>query len=142
MAAIPQQEEDEEEELDEEEARRRRRLEYEEDEDPETVTTTNESIAGIALANYAIPPSGKVWHARLPNFLQLSSKPFAEETWKAEQFEVERQRELEESERKEDDGEKKEKAIIPDENVIRWRWGTDDYGEPVSNTSTIPLCNN
>lgn len=125
--------EEEEEELDEEEVSRRKKLEYEEDEDPSNLTTTNESIASINLANYAMPPAGKVWHARLPNFLELNSKPFSEESWKSDQFELEKQRAVEDAERKEDEGEgKKEKAIIPDENVIRWRWGMDDYGEPVS----------
>ncbi|GAA5999459.1 RNA polymerase-associated LEO1 family protein [Rhodotorula paludigena] len=111
---------------------RRQRLEYEEDDyagagldadDPNAhVLRHEEVIAQLPLANFSVPAGGKVWHARLPNFLQIQTSPFDEQTWEAEDLAVgggaagESQDDV-------------KPRTLPDENVIRWRWTKDELGQ-------------
>jgi len=105
----------------------RKRMEYDEAEGSDRDQTPQfeekeQTIAQITLGNFGRPPEGKVWHARLPNFLSLDSAPFDQSTWEPPV--------KEEAEADEDGG--RQKGELPDENVIRWRWGKNDKGEDVS----------
>lgn len=123
--STPQQAaEDEGEALSESEQERRNQLEYPEPEGDPT-STTEETIAAITILAKPIPTQSKVWHARLPNFLALETKPFDKATWVPPT-----EAEEEDSQTAGEEGEKK--APVPDENVIRWRWGKDAQGKPVS----------
>lgn len=112
--------------LTEEERQRRRELEYDEGDDEAMQVTKAERIAQIELANFGVPAGGKVWHARLPNFLELNSTPFDAKTWAPEDGN-------DDSETNgEDSPAPRSKAPVPDENVIRWRWTKDELGDFVS----------
>ena len=117
------QDENDQEQLSESEQARRNELEYPEPEGDPT-STEEQTIAEITILANPIPTQSKVWHARLPNFLALETKPFEKATW-VPPVEVE-----EEDSQGAEEGEKK--APVPDENVIRWRWGKDAQGKPVS----------
>ena len=143
---------EEDEDIDEEERQRRKHLEYgEEDEDavrsdqdseagggPQQMITHEERIAQVPLANLAVPAGGKVWHAKLPNFLGLETQAWNEENWQPEDNEGESQQasQQESSQGGEDVkpniGGKSGKGHLPDENVIRWRWTKDELGQVVS----------
>ncbi|KAK4699808.1 RNA polymerase-associated protein LEO1, partial [Phenoliferia sp. Uapishka_3] len=115
-----------------EERERRHRLEYGEDEDGDMeLIKKHEAIAQVELANFGMPATEKVWHARLPNFLSLQPMAFDELMWEPE--------DLEEVLMMENGEEGKPKAPIPDENVIRWRWAIGPDGTPIkeSNARTI-----
>ncbi|ORY78084.1 Leo1-like protein-domain-containing protein [Leucosporidium creatinivorum] len=110
-AAAPEQEDEPmyDDGLTEEERQRRRELEYDEGDEEAMQVTKEERIAQIELANYGVPTGGKVWHARLPNFLQLNTQPFDPKTCK---------------------------APVPDENVIRWRWTKDELGDFIKQSNS------
>lgn len=116
------QDENDQEQLSESEQARRNELEYPEPEGDPT-STEEQTIAEITILANPIPTQSKVWHARLPNFLALETKPFEKATW-VPPVEVE-----EEDSQGAEEGEKK--APVPDENVIRWRWGKDAQGKPI-----------
>jgi RNA polymerase-associated protein LEO1 len=105
----------------------RKRMEYDEAEGSDRDVTPDyeekeQTIAEIKLGNFGRPPEGKVWHARLPNFLSLDSTPFDHATWEPPTKE----------DNAEDEEGARQKAELPDENVIRWRWGKNEKGEDVS----------
>lgn len=108
-----------------EERARRKALEYEEEDygggvDDETahqIITHDELIANIPLANLSVPAGGKVWHAKMPNFLQLKTTAFDEAKWSPEEEEAET--------------ESQGRPPLPDENTIRWRWTKDELGQVV-----------
>lgn len=112
--------------LTEEERQRRRELEYDEGDEEAMQVTKEERIAQIELANYGVPTGGKVWHARLPNFLQLDTVPFDPKTWSPPD------EDQDEASQGDDSPAPRSKAPVPDENVIRWRWTKDELGEFVS----------
>lgn len=105
--------------LTEEERQRRQALEYDESDEPAMQVTKEERIAQIELANYAVPTGGKVWHARLPNFLSMDRNVFSAAHWSPPE-------DPEPSQPDEDAAVRK--APVPDENVMRWRWSQDDLG--------------
>lgn len=111
----------------EEEQRRRNALEYGEDDNLDTVDKV-EVVASVDIVNFAIPAGGRVWHARLPHFLSINSTPFNEATWEPE---------ADEEEKMGVDGAAPgtpggpTRGAVLDENVIRWKWGTDEHGNPV-----------
>lgn len=107
--------------LTEEERQRRRELEYDEGDDEAMQVTKEERVAQIELANYGVPTGGKVWHARLPNFLELNPTPFDPESWQP-------QDDVELESQGDDSPAPKRKAPVPDENVIRWKWTQDELG--------------
>jgi RNA polymerase-associated protein LEO1 len=109
--------------LTEEERQRRQALEYDETDEPAMQITKEERVAQIELANYAVPLGGKVWHARLPNFLSLDRNVFDEKTWTPPAEPDASQNEDEAAARK---------APVPDENVMRWRWTQDELSNFVS----------
>lgn len=107
-------------------------MEYDEAEGSERDQTPEfeekeQTIAQISIGNFGRPPEGKVWHARLPNFLSLDSTPFDPATWEPP---------VKDEAEPEDEG-GRQKAELPDENVVRWRWGKNDKGEDVSHTSRL-----
>lgn len=111
------------------ERQRRRDLEYNEEDTGVTSIQKEERIAQIDVANFGVPAGGKVWLARLPNFLSLNSVSFDELMWDPEDAEDA------------PDGEAQEdgtpKPTLPDENIIRWRWSTDAQGEAVRPASFV-----
>ncbi|KAI5474423.1 RNA polymerase-associated protein LEO1 [Pseudohyphozyma bogoriensis] len=103
----------------------RERLEYNEgSQSPQVMegVEKQEAIAQIELANFGIPESDKVWHAKLPNFLALKPQAFDEMMWEPEE---------EEEELKEN-----AKTVVPDEYVVRWRWAKDAEGKPVKESNS------
>lgn len=117
----PKAEDEDEEQLSETEQARRQELEYPEPEGDPT-STEEKVIADISLLANPVPAQSKVWHARLPNFLALETKAFDDATWEPPTV----------GEEVEDGEEGERKPPVPDENVIRWRWGVDAQGKPVS----------
>lgn len=113
--------------LTEEERRSRQRLEYNEDDNQGEIQKREETIAQVSLANLGIPKSDRTWHARLPNFLNLETTPFDENVWEPKEDEFD---ESQEGGTSTPGG--SQKAAVLDENVIRWRWGTDQMGNDVS----------
>lgn len=112
----------------------RQRLEYEEGDSPALEVVKEERIAQIELANFGVPEGGKVWHARLPNFLSLESGPFDELLW--EPMDPIEGLDGDEGGDGGGDGGKK-RAPVPDENVIRWRWTKDQLGQVVRHLSLL-----
>ncbi|GAA6024777.1 hypothetical protein JCM11491_000778 [Sporobolomyces phaffii] len=137
-----------------EEREERRRLEYGEDEElgysgqedgegghQEQITTTHEErIAQVPLVNYSVPAGGKVWHAKLPNFLRLETTAWSEAHWnpedeaKAVEDEASQDPSASQSQGQGEDvkpklGSARNKSHLPDENVIRWRWTKDELGQ-------------
>ncbi|BGO92549.1 hypothetical protein NBRC10512_000469 [Rhodotorula toruloides] len=112
-----------------EERARRKALEYEEEDygggvDDETahqIITHDELIANIPLANLSVPAGGKVWHAKMPNFLQLKTTAFDEAKWSPEEEEAET--------------ESQGRPPLPDENTIRWRWTKDELGQVIKQSN-------
>lgn len=84
-----------------------------------------EVIAQIPLANFSVPAGGKVWHARMPHFLQISTAAFDEATWEPEDALAASQQDSQ------DAGDDVKPRTVPDENVIRWRWTKDELGQVV-----------
>lgn len=96
---------------------------------------TEEVIAQIPLANFSVPAGGKVWHARMPHFLQVATGAFDEETWEPEDVPQGAGRTAaaggqQESQDAASQDEVKPRTV-PDENVIRWRWTKDELGQAV-----------
>ncbi|GAA6036689.1 hypothetical protein JCM8097_003429 [Rhodosporidiobolus ruineniae] len=126
-----------------EEAEKRRRLEYDEesdhgDDDPyATAAAAHETrdvvTAQVPIANYSVPPGGKVWHAKLPGFLEIAPNPFDEKTWEPKEDEVED--EQSQSQAAGEDVKPKKHASVPDENVIRWRWTRDELNQVVKQSN-------
>jgi RNA polymerase-associated protein LEO1 len=135
-----------------EEAARRKALEYGEDDDArlrsddelgegeqEAITTTHEErIAQVPLVNYSVPAGGKVWHAKLPNFLRLETTAWSQDHWQPEEEEQGQVEDSQEGQNQSQGGDEtkpkigRNKSHLPDENVIRWRWTKDELGEYVS----------
>ena len=110
----------------------RKRMEYDEADGSERDSTPefeekDQTVAQISLGNFGRPPDGKVWHARLPNFLSLDPAPFDQPSWEPPVRE----------EVDPDDDAARHKAELPDENVIRWRWGKDQDGNDVSRATGL-----
>lgn len=111
----------------EDEQRRRNALEYGEDDNIETVDVVD-TVVAVDLVNFGIPEGGRVWHARLPHFLNLNSAPFDEATWEPE---------VDDQEKTGVDGAAPgtpggpTRGTVLDENVIRWKWRVDEEGNPV-----------
>lgn len=112
-----------------EERQRRIDLEYDEGDEEAMQVTKEERIAQIELANFGVPTGGKVWHARLPNFLELNSKAFDPKTWQEEDGNDDNGMSQSQGE---DSPAPRNKAPVPDENVIRWKWTKDELGDFVS----------
>lgn len=143
--------------LTEEQRQERARLEYPEEDDggfisqneseggggPQQMITHEERIAQVPLANLAVPAGGKVWHAKLPNFLGLETQAWNQESWEPEDNEDEPSQQ-EASQGGEDVkpniGGKSGKGHLPDENVIRWRWTKDELGQVVRYTASAYPC--
>lgn len=107
----------------------RQRLEYDEADRSDAGSSvaqddSPQTIASVPLGNIGRPAEGKVWHARLPNFLSLDPRPFEQEVWVPPTAEGEMQEGEDEVARS--------KAELPDENVVRWRWAKDEAGQDVS----------
>ncbi|CEQ41245.1 SPOSA6832_02941 [Sporobolomyces salmonicolor] len=133
--------------LTEEERARRRRLEYEEEEEERYLSddglaaqtiTQEERIAQVPLANFSIPAGGKVWHAKLPNFLGLETGAWDERSWQPDEEAEAAAATNQEASQGEDvkphvNG--AGKGNLPDENVIRWRWTKDELGEVVKQSN-------
>ncbi|GAA5849204.1 hypothetical protein JCM8547_006477 [Rhodosporidiobolus lusitaniae] len=140
--------------VDDEELAARRRLEYDE-EGSDAGGSGNEQYGGAAagsglqqqehetrdfvtaqvpLANYSVPAGGKVWHARMPGFLQIAVNPYDEESWQPEDLEKE-------EEMSQTQGEdvkpkvKKSHGALPDENVVRWRWTRDELNNVIKQSN-------
>lgn len=113
------------------ERKRRRDLEYNEEDTGVTSIQKEERIAQVDLANFGVPAGGKVWLARLPNFLSLNSVPFDELMWDPEDAEDAPEGESQEA--------GAAKPTLPDENIIRWKWSTDEHGQVVSWASRVVL---
>jgi RNA polymerase-associated protein LEO1 len=108
-----------------EERERRRKLEYDEADDYELNAIPKDlTIAQVNLASFPVPHENRVWHARLPNFLSLSSAPFDELMWEPELSDN--------IDSHGSDSSNKRKANVPNENVIRWKWSKDELGNAVS----------
>lgn len=122
--------------LTKEELAHRQRLEYDEDGEDENmeVVKKQEAVAQVELANFGIPTTSKVWHARLPNFLSLQTQAFDEVMWEPEEIEEpapSQSQEGPESTPGTLDTPGTPKTTVPDENVIRWRWVKDAQGNVV-----------
>ncbi|BGP17505.1 hypothetical protein JCM10213_008239 [Rhodosporidiobolus nylandii] len=122
-----------------EQAAARRRLEYDEDERSDAGSDTmgqqqtieqEQRFAQVPFANYAVPPGGKVWHTKLPGFLQINVSPYDQDQWQPEADEQEEDA----PESQGPDG-KKPKHRVPDDHVIRWRWTKDELGEVVKQSN-------
>ncbi|GAA5881574.1 hypothetical protein JCM3774_005354 [Rhodotorula dairenensis] len=123
-----------------EERARRRALEYDEEDitgdlDHDRVQMEEQQLvtAELPLANLPVPAGGKVWHARMPNFLEIRSKPFDDREWdpKEEDLENAAGAEMDQGEASQD----VKQRMVPDENVIRWRWTKDQLGEVVKQSN-------
>lgn len=101
----------------------REKLEYNEDDGTTEVVETQTLMAELAVANFGIPEQARVWLARLPNFLALETTKFNEFMWEEEKPDKENV--------ESQDTEGTPKAVVPDENVIRWRWHKTESEEPV-----------
>lgn len=114
-----------------EERARRRALEYDEEELTGEMEQEREQMyqdeektyADVHLVNLPVPAGGKVWHARMPNFLEIRTKPFDSDEWDPKEEDLE-------ANETDGTGEVKQR-MVPDENVIRWRWTKDQLGEVV-----------
>ncbi|TNY24355.1 RNA polymerase-associated protein LEO1 [Rhodotorula diobovata] len=100
---------------------------------------TEEVIAQIPLANFSVPAGGKVWHARMPHFLQVATGAFDEETWEPEDVPQGAGRTAaaggqQESQDAASQDEVKPRTV-PDENVIRWRWTKDELGQAIKQSN-------
>lgn len=136
-AQQPEQEEDDDDGLTAEERARRRALEYDEEEitgdmDLDRVQMEQQQLvtAQLPLANLPVPAGGKIWHARMPNFLEIRSKPFDEDEWDP------KEEDLEAGDgggggAGEGESQEVKQRMVPDENVIRWRWTKDQLGQVV-----------
>ncbi|GAA5913276.1 hypothetical protein JCM6882_000051 [Rhodosporidiobolus microsporus] len=124
----------------------RRRLEYEEDSDAGGEDLFGEGAAAaqhetrdvvqaqVPMANFSVPPGGKVWHARLPGFLQIAPNPYDENTWQPDDSEDVKP--LEDEASQEDVKPKGARAgRIPDENVVRWRWTKNELQQVIQQTN-------
>ncbi|GAA5927106.1 RNA polymerase-associated LEO1 family protein [Sporobolomyces koalae] len=129
-----------------EERAERSRMEYSDNEDtdlhdPEQeITTHEERIAQVPLVNYSVPAGGKVWHAKLPNFLRLDTAAWNEHSWQPEQDDVQdepdsRSQDPNAAEDSRSKSAGKSKANLPDENVIRWRWTKDQLGQYIKQSN-------
>ncbi|GAA5987362.1 hypothetical protein JCM10908_001927 [Rhodotorula pacifica] len=124
-----------------EERARRRALEYDEEDitgdmEHERVQMEEQQLlsANLPLANLPVPAGGKVWHARMPNFLEIRSKPFDDKEWDPKEEDLENGAEAE----SQGDGAQSQEVkqrMVPDENVIRWRWTKDQLGEVVKQSN-------
>ncbi|KWU43743.1 Leo1-domain-containing protein [Rhodotorula sp. JG-1b] len=139
-----QPEEEEDDGLTAEERARRRALEYDEEEitgdmmdhDPVQMEQQQLVTAELPLANVPVPAGGKIWHARMPNFLEIRSKPFDEEEWDPKEEDLE-------AAGGDDQGggegaaasQQVKQRMVPDENVIRWRWTKDQLGQVVKQSN-------
>ena len=117
--------------LTDEERARRQALEYGEDDNEDMeIIKKHEAIAQVELANFYLPATEKVWHARLPNFLSLQPQAFDDVMWEPED-----QEDLPPTQSQDGQdspsGAATPKGNVPDENVIRWRWAMDSQGTPV-----------
>ena len=118
--------------LTEDERARRQHLEYDEENEEMEVIKKHEAIAQVELANFGMPATAKVWHARLPNFLSLQPQAFDEVMWEPE--------DADEPAPSQEGGEASpgaSKGNVPDENVIRWRWAKDAEGKPVRSSQVL-----
>lgn len=154
-----QSEEEEDDGLTPEERAHRKLMEYDEEERLDSgaesgdglqrVTETHqEIIAQVPLVNYSVPAGGKVWHAKLPNFLRLETPAWNRDQWKPENEEQDvppeetASQEASQSQSQSQGGEEvkpkvgRSKSHLPDENVIRWRWTKDELGQFVSQSVT------
>ncbi|GAA5970079.1 hypothetical protein JCM3765_006094 [Sporobolomyces pararoseus] len=143
-----------------EERAERRRMEYDEAEEgaridsgedegmgeqQEITMTHEERIAQVPLVNYSVPAGGKVWHAKLPNFLRLETTAWSQQHWKPEEEEEQAAVQDDEeagasqSQSQEDvkpkTGGGRSKTHLPDENVIRWRWTKDELGQYIKQSN-------
>ncbi|GAA5827503.1 hypothetical protein JCM11251_003837 [Rhodosporidiobolus azoricus] len=133
-----------------EEAAARRKLEYDEDEGGDEDLfgeggvgaaqheTRDVVQAQVPLANFSVPPDGKVWLARLPGFLQIAPNPYDEGTWQPEDGEDEKP--VEEEEGSQSQGDVKPKinggrGRVPDENVVRWRWTKNELQQVIKQSN-------
>lgn len=121
-----------------EERARRRALEYDEEEitgemaaDREEMFNQEQQVtADVPLANVPVPAGGKVWHARMPNFLEIRTKPFDDKSWDPKEEDMENAG-ADEAAASAAGGAEVKQRMVPDENVIRWRWTKDQLGEAV-----------
>ena len=104
----------------------REKLEYNEDEGTTEVVHIPTQMAELTLANFGMPEQARVWLARLPNFLALETTKFNEFMWEEEKEEKPDKEKVESQ-----DEEGTPKPVVPDENVIRWRWHKAEGEEPV-----------
>lgn len=135
-AGLDDQQEEPDDGLTAEERARRRALEYDEEEitgdmEHERVQMEEQELvtAELPLANLPVPAGGKVWHARMPNFLEIRPKPFDDQTWDPKEEDLENAAEADQG-----DGvgsQEVKQRMVPDENVIRWRWTKDQLGQVV-----------
>ncbi|BGP49443.1 Paf1 complex component [Rhodotorula kratochvilovae] len=130
-----------------EERARRHALEYEEEdyggaaagEDDlgagHVLHTQEEVIAQLPLANLSVPPGGKVWHARMPHFLQIQTGAFDARTWEPEDPIAASQQQDSQDAAGASQQEDVKPRTVPDENVIRWRWTKDELGQVIKRSN-------
>ncbi|KAK4686953.1 RNA polymerase-associated protein LEO1, partial [Tremellales sp. Uapishka_1] len=106
----------------------RNRLEYGEEEGDEE---RDETWANIALPQWEHmqPTDGKVWHMKLPAYVNIEAKPYDVQLYRET---------LEEAEDKDDVLAAKSK-MIGVRNTIRWRWVTGPDGEPMRQSNARML---
>ncbi|GAA5941643.1 hypothetical protein JCM3775_003618 [Rhodotorula graminis] len=90
-----------------------------------------EVIAQIPLANFSVPAGNKVWHARMPHFLQVATTAFDEETWEPEDAALGAGSTQQDSQDGPGGGDDVKPRTVPDENVLRWRWTKDELGQVI-----------
>ncbi|GAA6049387.1 hypothetical protein JCM3770_007320 [Rhodotorula araucariae] len=129
-----------------EERARRQALEYEEEDyagamgeedlgPGHVLHTQEEVIAQLPLANLSVPPGGKVWHARMPHFLQIQTTAFDAQTWEPEDPLAAASQQQDSQDAGASQQEDVKPRSVPDENVIRWRWTKDELGQVIKQSN-------
>ncbi|TFK51735.1 Leo1-domain-containing protein [Heliocybe sulcata] len=109
--------------LSSDERRRRQELEYGEEEEPQHPEYEQVLEAAVQIPNIPVPKSsdGNYWVIRMPNFVQVDSKPFHHETYVGPDDD--------EAPQAESVREKSMTTKLKVENTVRWRWVKDENGE-------------
>ncbi|KZT27839.1 Leo1-domain-containing protein [Neolentinus lepideus HHB14362 ss-1] len=109
--------------LSSDERRRRQELEYGEEDEPQQPEYEQVLEATVQIPNIPVPKSsdGNYWVIRMPNFVQVDSKPFHHETYVGP--------EDDDAPQAESLREKSMTIKLKVENTVRWRWVKDENGQ-------------